>query len=82
MLKKQKTLPLICNEVKLEIRYRLDLLVEEKVMVELKVIEALNDIHKEHVIKYLKLSGCKLLLLMNFNVLHLIDSLKRIANNL
>jgi len=80
--KKQKTLPLIYNEVKLEIGYSLDLLVEVKVVVELKEIETLNDIHTAQVITYLKLSGCKLGLLMNFNVLRLIDGLKRIANNL
>jgi len=81
-VEKQKTLPLIYNEVKLEIGYRLDLLVEGKVVVELKAIETLNDIHTAQVITYLKLSGCKLGLLMNFNVLRLIDGLKRIANNL
>lgn len=81
-VEKQKALPLIYNEVKLEIGYRLDLLVEGKVVVELKAIEALNDIHTAQVITYLKLSGCKLGLLMNFNVLRLIDGLKRIANNL
>lgn len=81
-VEKQKTLPLIYNEVKLEIGYRLDLFVEGKVVVELKAIEALNDIHTAQVITYLKLSGCKLGLLINFNVLRLIDGLKRIANNL
>ncbi len=58
------------------------MLVENKVVVELKSIEALRDIHTAQVITYLKLSGCKLGLLMNFNVLRLIDGLKRIANNL
>ncbi len=81
-VEKQKALPLIYNEVKLEIGYRLDLLVEGKVVVELKAIEALNDIHSAQVITYLKLSGCKLGLLMNFNVLRLVDGLKRIANKL
>ncbi len=81
-VEKQKSLPLIYNEVKLEIGYRLDLLVEGKVVVELKAIEALNDIHTAQVITYLKLSGCKLGLLMNFNVLRLVDGLKRIANKL
>lgn len=81
-VEKQKALPLIYNEVKLEIGYHLDLLVEGKVVVELKAIEALNDIHSAQVITYLKLSGCKLGLLMNFNVLRLVDGLKRIANKL
>jgi len=79
-VEKQKAIPLIYNEVKLEIGYRLDLLVEGKVVVELKAIEALNDIHTAQVITYLKLSGCELGLLINFNVLRLIDGLKRISN--
>jgi GxxExxY protein len=81
-VEKQKPLPLIYKDVKLDIGYRLDLLVEKKVIVELKSIEALNDVHIAQMITYLKLSGCKLGLLINFNVLRLVDGLKRIANNL
>ena len=73
---------MIYKDVKLDIGYRLDLLVEKKVIVELKSVEALNDVHIAQMITYLKLSGCKLGLLLNFNVLRLVDGLKRIANNL
>ena len=81
-VEKQKPLPLIYKEVKLDAGYRLDLLVEDKVVVELKSVEALNEVHFAQVITYLKLSGCKLGLLLNFNVVRLVDGLKRIANNL
>ena len=62
--------------------FRLDLIVEDKVIIELKSIESINDIHIAQVLTYLKLSGCKLGLLMNFNVLRLVDGLKRLVNNL
>ncbi|NDP20852.1 MAG: GxxExxY protein [Paludibacter sp.] len=81
-VEKQKPLPLIYKDVKLDVGYRLDLLVENKVIIELKSVEALNDIHVAQVITYLKLSGCKLGLLVNFNVLRLVDGLKRLVNNL
>ncbi len=79
---KQKPLPLIYKEIKLDAGYRLDLIVENKVIIEVKSIETLNDIHTAQVLTYLKLSGCKLGLLMNFNVLRLIDGLKRLVNKL
>lgn len=81
-VEKQKPLPLIYKEIRLDAGYRLDLLVEDKVVIELKSVEAINDIHIAQVITYLKLSGCKLGLLMNFNVLRLVDGLKRLVNNL
>ena len=81
-VEKQKPLPLIYKEVKLDAGYRLDLIIEHKVIVEVKSIESLNDIHTAQVLTYLKLSGCKLGLLMNFNVLHLVDGLKRLVNKL
>ena len=65
---KQKPLPLIYEDVKLEIGYRVDILVESKVIIEIKSVEALNDIHLAQVLTYLKLSDCKLGLLINFNV--------------
>jgi GxxExxY protein len=67
-VEKEKPLPLIYEDVKLEIGYRVDLLVENKVIIELKSVESLNDVHLAQVITYLKLSDCKLGLLMNFNV--------------
>jgi len=81
-VEKQKPLPLIYKEVKLDAGYRLDLLVENKVVIEIKSVEAINDIHIAQVLTYLKLSNCKLGLLLNFNVLRLINGLKRLVNNL
>ncbi len=81
-VEKEKALPLIYEEVKLDVGYRIDLLVEDKVIVELKSVTELNDIHIAQVLTYLKLSGCKLGLLINFNVLSLKQGIKRIVNNL
>ena len=81
-VEKQKPLPLIYKEVKLEVGYRLDLVVENKVIIEVKSVEALNDIHTAQVLTYLKISGSKLGLLMNFNVLRVKDGIKRLVNNL
>ena len=82
LVEKQKALPLVYKSVKLDAGYRLDLLVNSKVVVEIKSVEAINDIHLAQVITYLKLSGCKLGLLLNFNVKSLKDGIKRVANNL
>lgn len=79
---KQKPLPLVYEDVKLECGYRLDLIVENKVIVEIKSIESLNPIYSVQLLTYLKLSNCKLGLLLNFNVLHLKDGIKRVVNNL
>lgn len=77
-VEKEKPLPLIYEEVRLECGYRLDLLVEGKLIVEIKPVEALNDVHLARVLTYLKISGCKLGLLINFNVLKVKDGLRRI----
>jgi len=82
LVEKQKPLPLVYKEVKLDCGYRLDLLVEKKVIVEVKSVEVLNDIYLAQVLTYLKLSNCKLGLLMNFNVVLLKDGIKRIVNKL
>jgi len=81
-VEKQKALPLIYKEIKLDAGYRPDLIVEERVIVEIKSIDALNDIHTAQVLTYLKISGCKVGLLINFNVLRLIDGLKRLVYKL
>ncbi len=81
-VERQKALPLVYKTVKLDAGYRIDLLVENKVIIELKAVEAINDIHVAQVLTYLKLSGCKLGLLMNFNVLRLADGLRRLVNRL
>jgi len=79
---KQKPLPLVYKDVKLDCGYRIDLLVEKMVIVEVKSVESLNDIHLAQVLTYLKLSKCKLGLLMNFNVILLKSGLKRVVNKL
>lgn len=81
-VEKQKEMPLIYKEVKLDIGYRLDLLVNNKVILELKACEDLNEIHLAQILTYLKLSGCKLGLLINFNVPLLKQGIKRVANKL
>jgi len=77
-VEKQKPLPLIYKEVKLEAGYRIDVLVEDIIVVELKSVETLCDIHMAQILTYMKLSGCKLGLLANFNVNHLKDGIKRV----
>ena len=81
-VRKQVPLPVVYKDVKLEAGYRIDLLVENKLLIELKSVEAINDVHVAQILTYLKLSGCKLGLLMNFNVLRMIDGVKRYANKL
>lgn len=81
-VEKQKPLPLIYEEVKLDIGYRVDIIVENKVIIEVKSVDALNDVHLAQVLTYLKLSGCKLGMLINFNVALIKNGIKRIVNNL
>lgn len=76
---KEKALPLVYQEVKLDIGYRVDLLVENKIIVEIKAVEALNDIHTAQVLTYLKLSGCKIGLLLNFHTSQLKQGIKRLV---
>ena len=79
---RQIPVPLVYKEVKLDCAYRLDLIVENKVIIEVKAVESLNPIHSVQLLTYLKLTNCKLGLLLNFNVLHLKEGIKRVANNL
>lgn len=80
-VEKQKALPLIYEEIKLDAGYRVDLLVEDKIVIELKSVEALADIHLAQILTYLKLSNCKLGLLVNFNVKHLKGGIKRVIRS-
>jgi GxxExxY protein len=79
-VEKEKALPLIYDDMKLECGYRLDLLVEKKIVVEIKSVDALNPVHTAQVITYLKLSGCRIGLLINFNVVKLVDGIQRLIN--
>ena len=81
-VEKQKPLPLVYEEVKLEIGYRVDLIVENKVIIEVKSVDALNDVFLAQVLTYLKLSGCQLGLLINFNTNLIKNGIKRVVNNL
>jgi GxxExxY protein len=76
-VERQKGLPVIYKEVKLDCGYRLDLLVEGKVVVELKSVENLAPIHEAIILTYLRLSGQKIGLLINFNVTVLKDGVRR-----
>ncbi|MDR8392378.1 GxxExxY protein [Aliifodinibius sp. S!AR15-10] len=78
----EKALPLIYEDVKLEAGYRLDIFVNKKVVIEIKAVEALNDVHLAQTLTYLKLSDCKLGLLINFNVALLKNGFRRVVNNL
>ena len=79
-VEKEKPMPLIFEEVKLDCGYRIDLLVENKLMLELKSVEALNDVHLAQTLTYLKLGNYKLGLLMNFNVARIKEGIKRVIN--
>ncbi|MFD1603601.1 GxxExxY protein [Flavobacterium artemisiae] len=81
-IEKQKALPLIYEDVKLDVGYRLDILVENKLILEIKAVDCLNEVHFAQLLTYLKLANCKLGLLINFNVTLLKHGVKRIANNL
>ncbi|UKT63917.1 GxxExxY protein [Pedobacter mucosus] len=79
---KEKIMPLVFEEIKLDCGYRIDILVENKLVLELKSVEAFNDVHIAQTLTYMKLGNYKLGLLINFNVLRLKDGLKRIVNGL
>ena len=80
IVEKQKPMPLIFQEVQLEIGYRIDILVENKVVIEIKSVEALNDVHLAQTLTYMRLGGYKLGLLINFNVSLLKYGIKRVIN--
>ena len=75
---KEKSMPIIYKEVKLDHGYRIDILVENKVVIEIKTVEELNDVHTAQVLTYLKLGEYKLGLLLNFHVSVLKNGIKRI----
>ena len=81
-VKTQVPLPLIYEEVKLDVGYRIDILVENKVIIEIKSVEAISEVHHKQVITYLKLSGLKLGLLVNFNCEDIQKSIYRKVNKL
>ena len=75
---KQKPMPLIYEERKLDLGYRIDLMVENKVIIEIKAVDSLNPVHQAQLMTYLKLANCRIGLLINFNVVSLKDGIQRI----
>lgn len=80
-IENRKSLPLIYLDVKLNAGFRVDIMIENKFIVEVKAVESISDLHLAQIITYLKLADCKLGLLINFNVPLLKQGLRRIANN-
>ena len=79
LIEKQKCLPLVYEDVRLDAGYRIDLMVDNKVIVEIKAVEAINDVHLAQILTYMKLSKKRVGLLINFNVKHLKDGIKRLV---
>jgi GxxExxY protein len=79
-VEQQKPIPVVYKEIRLDCGYRLDLLVEQQVMVEVKSVDELAPIHSAQLLSYLRLSGCKVGLLINFNVEVLKHGIRRLAN--
>ena len=73
-------MPVVYEDHKLEVGYRIDLIVEHRVVVEVKSVEALHPIHQAQLLSYMRLSGIPVGLLINFNVLHLRDGIKRMVD--
>ena len=81
-VERQLGLPVAYEGVKIDLGYRLDLLVEQRVIVELKAVDTLTRLHQAQLLSYLKISGKKVGLLINFNVLRRKEGLKRMVNDL
>ncbi len=77
----QVELPIVYNDVRIDAGYRIDLLMEDSLIVELKSVDRLRSIHEAQLLSYLRLSNKRLGLLINFNVQHLKDGIKRLAND-
>lgn len=78
LVEQERALPLVYEEVRLECGFRIDILVENKVVIELKTVEAFNDVHIAQTLTYMRLSGCQLGLLINFYTKSLKDGIKRL----
>jgi len=81
-IKRQVTMPIDYDGIAIDVGYRLDLLVAESVVVELKAVEKLHDLHMAQLLGYLKLGGYRLGFLLNFNVKHMKDGIKRVVYGL
>lgn len=81
-VEKEKAMPLIFEDVKLDCGYRIDILVDHKLVLELKSVQTLTDVHLAQTLTYMRLGNYKLGLLLNFNVIKLKDGLRRVVNGL
>lgn len=81
-IERQKGIPVLYDDIKMELGFRADIIVENKVIIELKSIDAIAPVHSKQLLTYLKLTGLKLGLLINFNEALIKDGIKRIVNNL
>lgn len=79
-VEKQKALPLVHEDIKLDVGYRIDIMIEDKFIVEIKSVESLNDVHLAQILTYLRLSQCKLGMLINFNATLIKNGVKRVIN--
>lgn len=79
-VEKEKAMPLVYSKVKLDCGYRVDLLVERRLIIEIKAVEAINEVILAQVLTYLKLADLRLALIINFHALHLRDGIKRVVN--
>ncbi|MDR4893684.1 MULTISPECIES: GxxExxY protein [unclassified Chryseobacterium] len=82
LVERQKPMPLIYDEIKMDVGYRLDFLIEKKFVLEIKSIESLQDIHLAQILTYLGLSNCKLGMLINFNTIQFKNGVKRVINGI
>jgi GxxExxY protein len=80
-VRQQLELPVVYDGVNIDAKYRIDLLVENQVIVEVKSVDKLAPIHEAQLLTYMKLSQIKVGFLLNFNTIHLMDGLKRMVNN-
>ena len=81
-VEKQKTLPIVYEELKIENAFRLDLIVEDKLILEIKTVEFISDVYKAQLLTYLKMTNCKLGLILNFRTVVFKDGVKRVVNGL
>jgi len=79
-VERQKPLPIVYQDVELDAGYRVDLLVEGQVMLEIKAVDKLTSVHEAQLLSYLRLSGCHVGLLVNFNVTRLKDGIRRLVD--
>ena len=82
IVEKEKAMPLIYMDVKLDCGYRIDLLIERKLVIEIKSVDSINEVHLAQILTYLKLGKYKLGLLINFNVARLKEGIKRVVNGI